>query len=290
MRLMVRVASVSTQPLAAAWRGLVDDAAIFPPGDAPLAEAAAAHQARRQDPYADLVGTFVVKDVDLPALKATPLALSVVITGGAGQIAGTAALARKLHISIDGLEIALRDPDDPVGNARRVAAAVDAARAEGQLDDDVPVYVELPHVGSTGAWLAAADEVAANEFRLKFRTGGLDASAFPATHAVARWIDAALDRETPFKCTAGLHRAVRHTGADGFEHHGFLNVLVATRRAFDGAPLDEVVATLEEREPAVLVEDASELDRARRWFTSFGSCSIQEPLDDLLAYGLLEAP
>src|SRR5689334_8000053 len=92
MCLMVRVAIVSTHaapsPLASAWRGLVDDAAIFPPGDVLLAEAAAAHQARRSDPYADLVGTLVVKDLDLPALKATPLALSVVITGGAGQIAG----------------------------------------------------------------------------------------------------------------------------------------------------------------------------------------------------------
>ncbi|WP_243056383.1 hypothetical protein [Nocardioides sp. SR21] len=279
---------MSTEPLPSPWRGLVDDAAIFPPGDVPLAEAAAAHQTRRSDPYADLVGTFVVKDLDLPALKATPLALSVVITGGAGQIAGTAALARKLHIAVEGVEIALRDPDDPVGNARRVAAAVDAARGEGKLDDHVPVYVELPHVGSTGSWLAAADEVAANEFRLKFRTGGLDASAFPAAPALAGWIDAALDRETPFKCTAGLHRAVRHTGEDGFEHHGFLNVLAATRNAFDGAALDEVVATLEEREPAVLVENADGLDRARRWFTSFGSCSVQEPLDDLLAYGLLE--
>ena len=29
---------------------------------------------------------------------------------------------------------------------------------------------------------------------------------------------------------------------------------------------------------------------ARRWFTSYGSCSITEPLDDLLGLGLLEAP
>ncbi len=292
MCLMVRVASVSTEPLDAAWRGLVDDAAIFPPGDAPLADAAAAHQSRRAEPYADLVGTFVVRDLDLPALKATPLALSVVVTGGAGQIGGTIALARKLHIAVEGLEIALRDLDDLVGNARRVSAAVDAARADGQLDDHVPVYVELPHVGSTGAWLAAADEVAAQEFRLKFRTGGLDATAYPASHALARWIDAALDRETPFKCTAGLHRAIRHTGEDGFEHHGFLNVLAATRLAFDGAALDDVVGLLEQREPAVVVETARDLDLAgaRRWFNSFGSCEIQEPLDDLLAYGLLEAP
>ena len=44
---MVRVATVSTDvpTLPAVWRGLVDDAAIFPPGDAPIHDAAAAHQA-----------------------------------------------------------------------------------------------------------------------------------------------------------------------------------------------------------------------------------------------------
>lgn len=280
-----------TQPSSGTtWRGLVDDAAIFPPGDAPLAEAAAAHAARRDAPYADLVGTFVVRDTDLPVLKDSPLALSVVVTGGAGQVAGAAGMARRHDLDLAGLEIALRDPDDPAGAARRVVAAIDAARSEGVLDDSVPVYVELPHVGSTASWLAAADVAAAAELRLKFRTGGLEAAAFPAAHALARWIDAALDRETPFKCTAGLHNAVRHTGADGFEHHGFLNVLVATQSAFDGASLDEVVATLEERQPAVLVEAASvpDLVGSRRWFTSFGSCSISEPLDDLLALGLLE--
>jgi hypothetical protein len=292
MRLTVRVATVSTEPLAPAWRGLVDDAAIFPPGDAPLEQAAGDHLRRRGERYADLVGTFVVRDTDLPALKATPLALSVVVTGGAGQVAGTASLARKLHVAVEGVEIALRDPDDLPGNARRVVAAVDAARAEGQLDDHVPVYVELPYVGSTAGWLAAADVVAENELRLKFRTGGLDAAAFPAADALARWIDAALDRETPYKCTAGLHNAVRHTGADGFEHHGFLNVLVATRRGFDGAPVDEVAAVLERRDAAALAADARGLDLAgaRRWFTSFGSCSVDEPRDDLIALGLLEQP
>ena len=39
-----------------AWSGLVDDAAIFPPGDVPLPDAVAAHLARREEWYADLVG------------------------------------------------------------------------------------------------------------------------------------------------------------------------------------------------------------------------------------------
>jgi hypothetical protein len=283
---------VSTRDLPTTWRALIDDAAIFPPGDAPLDAAAADHQARRATPYADLVGTFVVRDTDVPALTSTPLALSVVITGGAGQIAGVASLGRRLHVAVEGLEIAVRDLDDPSGAARRVVAAVEASRSEGQLDDHVPVYVELPAAETTPGWLQAADVVAESELRLKFRTGGLEPRAFPAPTTLAAWIDAALDRETPFKCTAGLHRAVRNLGDDGFEHHGFLNVLVATRRAFDGATPDEVVETLEVRDGEALAADADELDLAgaRRWFTSFGSCSIDEPLADLIALGLLEDP
>lgn len=289
---MARVASVSTEPLPSAWRGLVDDAAVFPPGNAALPEASAAHVERRTTPYADLVGTFVARDTDVPLLRGTPLALSVVVTGGAGQVAGAAGVTRRLGLTLAGLEIALRDPTDPVGAARRVVAAVDAARHEGDLDAEVPVHVEIPASCPEPLWLAAADEIAAAEHRLKFRTGGLEAAAYPTSATVAAWIDAALDRETPYKCTAGLHRAVRHTGEDGFEHHGFLNVLVATRRAFDGAPRSEVEAVLEQREPAPLVEAAADLDLAgaRRWFTSFGSCSVQEPLDDLIALGLLERP
>ncbi|MGH3306129.1 MAG: hypothetical protein ACRDOX_00465 [Nocardioides sp.] len=280
---------MATSDVPAAWRGLVDDAAIFPPGDSPLDEAVSAYASRRHEWHADLVGSFVVKDVDVPEVGAH-LPLSIVVTGGAGAIGGALKLAAKSTCPVAGLEIALRDPEDLTGAARRVVAALDAARADGLLADEVPVYVELPHVGSTASWLAAADEVAAAELRLKFRTGGLEAEAFPSAHALSRWIDAALDRETAFKCTAGLHNATRHTGEDGFEHHGFLNVLVATQRLFDGIP--DPIADLEERDPQALLERASEVDlvRARRWFTSFGSCSVTEPLDDLVALGLVEAP
>jgi hypothetical protein len=271
------------------WVALVDDAAIFPPGNAPLEEALSAYRSRSSAEGSGLVGTFVLRDADLPHVAGFTGPLSVVVTGGAGQIAGPAALCGRLGVSLAGLEVALRDPDDLAGNVRRVVAALDAARSDGQLDDDVPTYVELPHVGSTGSWLAAADEVAGAELRLKFRTGGPAADAFPDAHALASWIDAALDRETPFKCTAGLHNAVRHTGDDGFEHHGFLNVLVATRHAFDGAGVRDVVDVLEQRDGPALADEARNLDLAgaRRWFTSFGSCSVAEPFEDLRALGLV---
>ena len=112
--------------------------------------------------------------------------MSVVVTGGAGAIGGRAELAAKQDLRVAGLEIALRDLDDLAGNARRVAAAVDAARAEGALDDETPVYVELPQADATPAWLAAADVVAEGEHRLKFRTGGLEADKFPTPRAAGR--------------------------------------------------------------------------------------------------------
>lgn len=258
---------MTTEPF---WTAMLDDAAIFPPGDAPLDEAVTAHLARDEP----LVGSLVVRDTDLPELpRDAGLRVTVVVTGGAGQVAGPAAYCGRVGLTLAGLAVALRDVDDPAGNARRVVAAVEAARGEGALAEDVPVYVELPAQEPSYGWLAAADEVAGAELRLKLRTGGIEAHQVPTAATLAAWIDAALDRETPFVCTAGLHRALRHDAG-----HGFLNVLLATVRAFDGAGRDEVVATLEDREPAL---DPAELARGRRWFSSFGSCSVEEPLTDL---------
>ena len=159
----------------------------------------------------------------------------MVVTGGAGQVAGPVGLAKRLGLEIAGLEIALRDPDDLPGNARRVVAARRRGARRAGRRRAGPRRAAAARRPTAG-WLAAADEVAAAELRLKFRTGGTEAHAFPSAPALAAWIDAALDRETPFKCTAGLHGALRHRDdATGFEHHGFLNVLVATRHAFDGA-------------------------------------------------------
>jgi hypothetical protein len=287
--------------------GLVDDAAIFPPGNAPLDEAVRAHGEHRQAPYAALVGPLVVGEDRLPQLlELAPdpaagqrLAVAVVVSGGAGALEPAVRwAARSEALQLGGLELALRDSatGELAHNARRVVTAVDQLVSSGDLGEDVPVYVEMPRLyGSppTPDWFGALDELAAAELRLKLRTGGEHPDAVPAPHELAGCIDAALDREMPFKCTAGLHHAVRHPDADlGVDRHGFLNVLVATRRSLDGDAVDAVAGVLTETDGTVLAQASDEagLTSARRWFRSFGSCSIIEPVDDLTALGLLEKP
>jgi hypothetical protein len=297
--------STGPAPVPSWLTGLVDDAAIFPPGNSPLPEAVAAHREHRSAPYATLVGPFVVGDSRLPDLldvvsdDVDPLAVSVVVSGGAGALTPAVRWATRTGaLELRALEITLRDDDTGaiVHNAKRILAAVDEVRATGELDDEVPVYVEPPRLYGappTPGWLGALDEVAAADLRLKFRTGGADADAFPAAHELAASVEAAIDREVAFKCTAGLHNALRHRDEDtGFDHHGFLNVLLATRATLDSAGVDEVAATLEQTDADAVRARVDEvgadgLVSARRWFTSFGSCSVLEPLEDLVDLGLL---
>lgn len=291
------------------YRFLVDDAAVFPPGNAPLDTALTAHRRHRRTAWADLVGPFVVSDVALPELidavrasgDSTPLRVSVVVTGGAGAIEPAVRWAgRADELELAAVELALRDEQDLPRNARRVTTVVDQLRASGDLDDDTPVYVEPPRpLGPEPAasWLTALDEVAALDLRLKFRTGGVTADAFPSAAELASCIDAALDRELRFKCTAGLHHALRHRVDEGFDRpvdqHGFLNVLLATRAALDGGGVDDIAQALGTADPSVVrdtLDDEGEetLVSARRWFVSFGSCSVLEPLEDLVALGLVD--
>lgn len=266
--------------------GLVDDAAIFPPASVPLPEAVSMHWEHRGSAYAELVGPFVVSDLRIPDLievledQTQPLTVTVVVTGGAGAIEPAVRWAtRSGRLAVRSLETPLRDEGDLARNAQRVAAAVDHVR--GELGD-VPVYVEPPRAGEspTHGWLTALDQIAGAGLSLKLRTGGVDADAFPSSGELAAALDAALDRELAFKCTAGLHHAVR-TG----HQHGFLNILSATAAAFDGAGRDEVVAMLETTDVRIQTDG---LASARRWFRSFGCCDVEDPLEDLVELGIIE--
>jgi hypothetical protein len=278
-------------------QAFVDDAAIFPPASTPLEQAVTEHAAHRTAEYAGLVGGFVVSDVKIAdlaklATESDPLAVNLVVTGGAGAIEPAVTwVTRSEGLELRAVEFALRDEEDLAHNAGRLVKVVDSL---GEVLDDVPVFAEppVPKGMPSHGWLAALDELAAREISLKFRTGGLSDDLFPTSSQLASCIEASLDRELPFKCTAGLHHAVRHRDeASGFEHQGFLNVLLATRTSLDGGGPEEVARVLDETDGAALASrltaDPDVAARTRRWFTSFGSCSVLEAHEDLVELGLL---
>jgi hypothetical protein len=269
---------------------LVDDAAVFPPGSAPLPDAVAAHREHRAAWYAEMVGPLLVPASAigaLPALLADGESLTLGVVGDTG-IDGLGPAFGELggdRVRVAQVEVAVaKRGEDPQPGLRALLAQLDTRPG-------IQAYAETP---LTWGLLAALDTIA--EARAggvlvapKFRTGGLAAELFPTPVELAAVICACRDRGLPFKLTAGLHHAVRHTDPEtGFTHHGFLNVLVATTKAAEGADVTDVAETLAAIDPVPLIEAGrSRRDQDRQLWIGFGSCSVLDPLTDLIRLGLV---
>jgi hypothetical protein len=275
---------------------LIEDAAVFPPGNAPLGEALAAHAGHRSAWYANLVGPLLLPAsalVRLPGAGARFGGGALSAAGGVGVVGDTglvgipaafeaaAALDRWVQFEI---AVAKRG-EDPQPGLRRLLA-------EAGVGPDIDVYAELP---LTWGLLDALDTLAVERaagarVAPKFRTGGLAAELFPTPVELAAVICACRDRELPFKLTAGLHHALRHTDPEtGLTHHGFVNVLAACLGAADGGEVADVAEVLGTTDPApVVAAVAGRLTQHRPLWIGFGTCRIQEPLADLTTLGLFD--
>jgi hypothetical protein len=266
---------------------LLDDAAVFPPGNAPMADALRAHARTRTSADAAYVGSFVCTAGRLDELVAAlppdlpALTLSLVVPPGVEALGPALTAVARQH------RLVLRAVELPAGTA---GAAATAEALSALLPPGATGYVELPFDDELPTSVTV---LAGTPHRLKLRTGGESAAAFPTERALAAAVAACVGAGLPFKLTAGLHHAVRSTDpSTGFEHHGFLGVLVAVSRALGGAPLPDLVDALAERDPAVVAARVAGMEKprareVRRWFTSFGTCTTSEPLADLRALGLV---
>jgi hypothetical protein len=138
-------------------------------------------------------------------------------------------------------------------------------------------------------------------FGYKLRTGGVTADAFPGSVQIARAILASTKHHVPMKFTAGLHHPIRQFRDEvKTEMHGFLNVLgagvLSAEHHWEEAQMvemleDQRAGSFEFHDTVFAWSDWEiTLDRikARRKFvTSFGSCSFNEPREDLQALKFL---
>jgi len=253
------MARTVTPALRALLKNIIDYAGMFPPATLSCEDAVARYQRYRGGPHAWMLRWLVVGAAELD----------------------------KVPAELDGTLSILSDSDSPR------AAAIETKRI---VSTGKPTYCEVG--------IAELDAVRAAGCFAKIRTGGLTAEAIPRAEQVAGFIRACAERRLAFKATAGLHHPLRsvqpltyEANAPRAQMHGFLNVFVASAFAWHG--LRDIEPILAEtdlkafrfneqahwRDRSLSVE---QIDSARAQFAhAFGSCSFEEPVQDLEALGLL---
>jgi hypothetical protein len=302
---------------------LIDYAGLFPPAKLPLDEAVRNYAAYRAGPDAWMLGRFVCPAARLGELapfaglfaEGPPFAFSALGRGGSisadfltGLQADLAEIAsfeerHRGRVSVEVLEVRL--PQELLRPEALERLLGELARAPGAAR--LSFFFEEP----TGpGWKEALPKVlgrlrAARLGRpagYKLRCGGLEASAFPPAEQVAFALVACRDAGVPFKATAGLHHPFRRFDAGvAATMHGFVNLfaagVLANARGLNEA---QARAMLEDSEPGHfaftdgeltwrgLTASTEEVAKARREAVlSFGSCSFDEPRDDLRGLGWL---
>jgi hypothetical protein len=275
------------------FRGLFDDASLFPPASLPMADAVTGHLRHRAAWYREVSGPFVCADAKITELSAAltaagiaELDLALVLPGGAaGLDAAVDGVFGDPRLRLRAVELPAAAGDSITTAAADAAAALDRTPLAGAA-----AFIEVPARDFTAAAARALDD---HRYRVKVRTGGTTAQAFPDDQTLANCLVTLAQTRLGFKCTGGLHHAVRHRAADtGFEHHGFCNVLLAVAAALDDESREQVAARLADRDAARVTAEIRNLDAEtvsaiRSLFTSLGTCSTDEPVNDLVTLGLI---
>lgn len=294
--------------------GLIDYAGLFPPAALDMPTAARKYAEYRESEYRWALGRFVVPVARLDEFEKAVEGIlpdgrweggefwRLSALGGADLSSDLNRIAEfnKKHATsdspagaaiIDTIEIKAGQPAD-IENAMRLMPTKLAPYFEIPIDDDPTGLIK---------------SIAETESRAKVRTGGVTADAFPSSFNLARFIKICAEEDVPFKATAGLHHPLRSVNKLTYAPdsasammHGFLNVFLAAAFAQNGMDVDRLVELLEEKSPEAIQFGSGgvtwrdelvvrgQLRNSRNLLAiAFGSCSFEEPIEDLKKIGLL---
>jgi hypothetical protein len=282
--------------------GVVDYAGLFPPASLPLETAVQKYSVYRSGRNAWMLGRFVISASRLPELSllmprvsrsVPPWPVSALVgkdfesdmeriaefNRGAAQyaIVDSVELAPELHSRIEALDFGAI----PGGN----------------------VYFEIP----LQTPLAQLQAIVRKGARAKVRTGGVRPEAIPHIFDLATFLVNCALVKIAFKATAGLHHPIRsirpltyEPNAVTGEMHGFLNLLLGAACALSGMSAPAVCEVLADGDPSSFLFTDSEArwrgsslpasvlrETRERLLISFGSCSFEEPMEDLFSLGWL---
>lgn len=294
---------------------IVDYAGLFPPAQLSLAEAMKIYKQAQFSPHHWMLDRFV-----LPAARfhefvqlleaptdpekdvGKPWFLSIILSQNwAAELA-----------QIQEIETAFQ-PSEPIVIRAFEVVPLPPPEIEAiclRLPAEVTAFFEIPFNAALDPYLQVLKQSGLKQRNVaaKLRTGGITSNSFPDSTQLSDRILSFAQAHIPFKATAGLHHPLRGNYRLTYEPdssnammHGFLNVVMLASFAHQqNITQDEAVALLEERSIASFqFTDAEVIWRNRslsisafaqarqHFFHSFGSCSFQEPIDDLHKLGLL---
>ena len=285
----------------------IDYAGLFPPADLALAPALQNQSTYVRSPDEWMLGAFILPigkfaeartqlaqfDADHPlqisalGLKAAKASVFRPALEKAEEAIKEFAGEHKKVVLIRQLEMPL--PPGPVAKSLGVARAT-----LGDLA--LKIFWEAP----ADAAAKTIEALSGSGVGFKLRTGGVTADAFPTGAQIARALVTAARHRVPIKFTAGLHHPVlKFHHSVGTKMHGFLNVLgagvLAAEHRWSQSQTEEMLAD-EEASSFVFEEEmfrwrewkisTAQITQRRELVTSLGSCSFDEPRDDLRALGL----
>lgn len=301
--------------------GLFDYAGLYPPAKLPMQEAAETYARALVGEQAFMLGRLVCPASKLHKLSeaAAVLMPGTYATSGYREHADVLepwSISAVIDAELDEAMELIDAFDEHHGTEDHGLARVDSIELKAPtpsfidealelIPDDMTPYFEVPTEGDCRGFIAA---LAGSEASGKIRCGGVTAEAIPLSADIAEFLLACRGAGVPFKATAGLHHPIRAQQRLTYEEdgplgtmHGFVNLFMAAAfvRARD-APRDMVVDVLEEREAGAFSFDEGgakwrghaldivDLARARETFAiSIGSCSFDEPVEDLRKLGWL---
>lgn len=279
--------------------GILDYAGLFPPASLSLAAAVEDFYTILDSNEGWITGRMVVPAAKLAEFGAAwreieeeEKAILCVTASGGDSFAQTLAEDSKLLAESDKYEVATYEIR---------ATTLEELKTNLKLLEKLPgeKFVEISSDSDLTEWLPVLAET--EDLYVKTRLGGTMPGSVPSSAFVADWIVSCTQLDLPFKLTAGLHHPFPNRNKETGDHqHGFLNVLAATYLAADHDFSRSEIEKLLDAEPEAMAWDsggltwegqrisALELESARDFFLSFGSCSVAEPIEDLRAYRLIQ--
>jgi hypothetical protein len=281
---------------------LIDYAGLFPPAVLSMREAVKNFARYVEDEYAWMLGRFVLPlsrldEFEIAAkefLNGSNLwRLSVLCDANNEEIKKI----EEFNLRYDGKAIvdAIETKANSEGEIQRVSTACGSGWVP-LIFCEIPI-TEIPLI----------EKIASAGFKAKARTGGIKQEMFPTAEEIAKFILACHQSNVAFKATAGLHHPIRcvkpltyEANAERGVMHGFLNLFLSAAFIRNGLSESEAVEFLLDENVSSFAFDneaihwrsyklnANQLKDARKSFAlSFGSCSFEEPIEDLKQLGVL---